>query len=239
MHEWNTIPHLSDYEGDPEARPFTREEMQRFLDYADTQVDRAVRAKRKGELAAYRDATLLRCCMVGAFAARKKQNLMWWISVGILAAPEFGRYGMLNVRYGKAKRGQPTRRRNVAIGDGVGGGGRGRLCGERAGPVWVRRASGVVGDRARWPDQTGGPGSSPTGTPWGCPRLWFRIRCGIPTSRTSPRMVWTVGSSNARLATSSIVRLPCIRLSADYLNAALHRALTPVLGNGSVGEEGR
>src|SRR5260370_16296626 len=30
------------------------------------------------------------------------------------AAPEFGRYGMLNVRYGKAKRGQPPRRRNVA-----------------------------------------------------------------------------------------------------------------------------
>ncbi|MFZ2176384.1 MAG: tyrosine-type recombinase/integrase [Rhodococcus sp. (in: high G+C Gram-positive bacteria)] len=29
------------------------------------------------------------------------------------AAPQFGRYGTLNVRYGKAKRGQPRRRRNV------------------------------------------------------------------------------------------------------------------------------
>ena len=29
-------------------------------------------------------------------------------------APEFGRYGMLHVRFGKAKRGQPPRRRNVA-----------------------------------------------------------------------------------------------------------------------------
>ena len=36
------------YEGNPEARPFTREELQRFLDYADDQVERAVRAKRKG-----------------------------------------------------------------------------------------------------------------------------------------------------------------------------------------------
>jgi len=35
VHEWNTIPHLNDYEGSPEARPFTREELQRFLDYAD------------------------------------------------------------------------------------------------------------------------------------------------------------------------------------------------------------
>ena len=59
-HEWNTIAHLNDYEGRPEARPFTREELQRFLDYADGQVDRAVRAKRKGALAAYRDATLFK-----------------------------------------------------------------------------------------------------------------------------------------------------------------------------------
>src|SRR6266567_3223987 len=59
-HEWNTIAHLNGYEGNPEARPFTREELQRFLDYADGQVDRAVSAKRKGALAAYRDATLFK-----------------------------------------------------------------------------------------------------------------------------------------------------------------------------------
>ena len=51
---------LNSYEGRPEARPFTREELQRFLDYADDQVERAVRAKRKGALAAYRDATLFK-----------------------------------------------------------------------------------------------------------------------------------------------------------------------------------
>ncbi len=56
-HEWNTITHLNEYEGDPEARPFTREELQRFLDYADEQVERAARARRKGALTAYRDAT--------------------------------------------------------------------------------------------------------------------------------------------------------------------------------------
>jgi len=37
-HEWNTIAHLNDYEGDPEARPFTRAELQRFLDYAMTRL---------------------------------------------------------------------------------------------------------------------------------------------------------------------------------------------------------
>jgi len=60
VHEWNSIAHLQGYEGNPEARPFTREELQRFIDYADDQVDRAVRAKRKGVLAAYRDATLFK-----------------------------------------------------------------------------------------------------------------------------------------------------------------------------------
>jgi len=59
-HEWNTITHLNDYEGSPEVRPFTRQELQEFLDYADGQVDRAVTAKRKGALATYRDATLFK-----------------------------------------------------------------------------------------------------------------------------------------------------------------------------------
>src|SRR5258705_1658999 len=43
-HEWNTIAHLNDYEGSPEARPFSRGELQRFLDYADAQLDRSVHA---------------------------------------------------------------------------------------------------------------------------------------------------------------------------------------------------
>ena len=60
VHEWNSIAHLNAYEGNPEARAFTREELQRFIDYADDQVERAVRAKRKGALTAYRDATLFK-----------------------------------------------------------------------------------------------------------------------------------------------------------------------------------
>src|SRR6266498_3690676 len=114
VHEWNTIAHLNDYEGDPEARPFTREELQRFLDYAGEQVERAVKAKRKGALAAYRDATVFK--VIYGWGLRRtetaKLDLADWGRNP--AAAEFGRYGMLNVRYGKAKRGQPPRRRNVA-----------------------------------------------------------------------------------------------------------------------------
>ena len=99
--------------GHPEARPFTRDELQRFLDYADDQVDRAVAAKRKGALAAYRDATLFKVMYGWGCAGPRRRSWTSWTWGRNPAAPEFGRYGTLNVRYGKAKRGQPPRRRNV------------------------------------------------------------------------------------------------------------------------------
>lgn len=112
-HEWNTVPHLQDYEGDPEARPFTREELQRFIDYADDQVERAIRSGRKGALAAYRDATLFKV-IYGWGLRRTETSRLDLVDFGRNPkAPQFGRYGTLNVRYGKAKRGQPPRRRNV------------------------------------------------------------------------------------------------------------------------------
>jgi integrase/recombinase XerC len=112
-HEWNTIAHLQGYEGRPGARPFTREELQRFLDYADLQVERAVRCGRKGALAAYRDATLFKVIYGWGLRRAEAAGLDLADFGRNAAAPEFGRYGMLNVRYGKAKRGQPPRRRNV------------------------------------------------------------------------------------------------------------------------------
>ena len=106
-HEWNTIAHLNDYEGSPEARPFTRAELQRFLDYADEQVERAVGSRRKGALAAYRDATVFKV-IYGWGLRRTETSKLDVADFGRNpAAPEFGRFRMLNVRYGKAKKGQP------------------------------------------------------------------------------------------------------------------------------------
>lgn len=113
-HEWNTVVHRSDYEGSPEARPFSRRECQRFFDYADERVDVAARSGRKGALAAYRDATLFK--VLYGWGLRRTEACRldvadWGRNP---AAPEFGGYGMLAVRHGKAGRGQPPRRRNVA-----------------------------------------------------------------------------------------------------------------------------
>ena len=71
-------------------------------------------SKRKGALAAYRDATLFKV-IYGWGLRRTETSKLDLADLGRNpAAPEFGRYGMLNVRYGKAKSGQPPRRRNVA-----------------------------------------------------------------------------------------------------------------------------
>jgi integrase/recombinase XerC len=59
-HEWNTAAHASEYEGRPGRRPLTAEEMQRFFDHADGQVDRVAGSGRKGTLAAFRDAALFK-----------------------------------------------------------------------------------------------------------------------------------------------------------------------------------
>jgi hypothetical protein len=145
-HEWNTIAHLNDYEGDPEARPFSRAEIQRFLDFADEQVDRAVRTGRKGALAAYRDATIFKVMLrLGAAAHRVLQA----------RRPRLGRqsrrprvrplrHGAGPLRQGQA--GPAASAAQRALGHGLGGRGGGRLRGERPTSFRLCRSSGHMGD---------------------------------------------------------------------------------------------
>ena len=113
-HEWNTVQHLTDYEGQAERRPFTREELQKFFDYCDDRVDQAARSGRKGALAAYRDATLFK--VLYAWGLRRTEGCCLDLSDfhRNASAPELGRYGMLQVRWGKRTKGSPPRRRNIA-----------------------------------------------------------------------------------------------------------------------------
>jgi integrase/recombinase XerC len=112
-HEWNTAVHVADYEGRPERRAFTRAELQAFFDAADDRVEQVTAAGRKGWLAAFRDATLFKVCY--AFGLRRREVAMLDVSdfSANPAAPQLGRLGVCQVRYGKAMRGSPPRRRAV------------------------------------------------------------------------------------------------------------------------------
>lgn len=113
FHEWNTVVHRSEYEGRPGNRPFTRDELQTFFDYCDQRVATVAAGGRKGWLAAYRDATLFK--VIYAWGLRRREAAMLetvdWSANS--TAARFGRYGALSVRYGKALKGSPPRRRTV------------------------------------------------------------------------------------------------------------------------------
>ncbi|MFL6119668.1 tyrosine-type recombinase/integrase [Actinophytocola sp.] len=113
-HEWNTAAHLVDVESDPKRRPMTREEVQRLLDFADERVERAVRLRRKGALTAYRDATVFKVIYGWGLRCTEVSKLDTVDFYRNPKAPELGRFGMLQVRYGKRTRGSAPRRRTVA-----------------------------------------------------------------------------------------------------------------------------
>jgi site-specific recombinase XerD len=111
--EANTAAHVQEYEGDPAKRAFTIEELQAFFDHADEQVTRIRGRGRKGWLPAFRDATLFKT----AYAFGLRRNEVRMLDLVDFSTnpegPEFGDYGVLDVRHGKAKKGSPPKRRGV------------------------------------------------------------------------------------------------------------------------------
>ena len=111
--ERNLIVHVAEFEAHPGRRPLSREELQAFFDHCDARVSGRRALKRKGSLAALRDATLFKTMY--AWGLRRKECAK--LDVVDFAcnpqAPRFGAFGSLSVRYGKAMSGGPPRRRNV------------------------------------------------------------------------------------------------------------------------------
>lgn len=111
--EWNTVAHAADYEGRPARRSLTKSELQRLFDHADEQVAAARTAGRKGWLAALRDSAAMKVAY--AWGLRRRELVMLELAdIGSNPkAPEFGTYGVLYIRWGKASRGGAPRRRSV------------------------------------------------------------------------------------------------------------------------------
>ena len=80
--EVNSAAHVADTESEPSKRAFTRAELQALFDHADDQVARKRALGRKGWLAAFRDATLLKVAY--AYGTRRTETRM-------LDVADFGR----------------------------------------------------------------------------------------------------------------------------------------------------
>lgn len=113
FHEDNSIVHITDYEGDPGRRPLTYDEVQALFDAADAIATLIRKRGRKGSLCAIRDAALLKC--VYAYGLRRREAVMTDL-VDLRRnpkLPEYGQFGALSVRFAKASRGGPMKRRTV------------------------------------------------------------------------------------------------------------------------------
>lgn len=91
----------------------TRQEIQALCDYADEQVDRALARGRKGALAAYRDATVFKVLYGWGLRCNEASKLDVTDFYRNPKAPELGKFGALEVRWGKSSRGSGPKRRTV------------------------------------------------------------------------------------------------------------------------------
>ena len=88
----------------PGKRAFTKAELQDFFDHADDQVDIDRRVGRKGWLPAYRDAVMFKVAYSYGLRFNELRHLQTVDFARNPHAREFGGYGVVQVRYGKAKR---------------------------------------------------------------------------------------------------------------------------------------
>jgi integrase/recombinase XerD len=110
--EWNTAAHVQDNEQSPTKRAFTKNELQDFFDHADDQVALIAASARKGWLPAYRDSVMFKLAYSYGLRFNELRHLQ---TVDFARNPhgrEFGRYGVVHVRYGKAN---VDPRTNVAV----------------------------------------------------------------------------------------------------------------------------
>jgi len=113
VHEWNTAVHVQENEADPRKRAFTLDELQALFDHADAQVGKVRGGGRKGWLPAFRDAAAMKVAY--GFGLRRTETQM--LDVADFGpnphAAEFGEFGVSHVRFGKAMKGSPPKRRSV------------------------------------------------------------------------------------------------------------------------------
>lgn len=111
--EANRAAHVADFEGEPTRRAFTRSELVRLFEHVDAQACARQVEGVKGWATVFRDSVIFKVAY--GFGTRRNETRM--LDLVDLSpnpkAPEFGDYGVLAVRHGKAQRGSAPKRRGV------------------------------------------------------------------------------------------------------------------------------
>lgn len=159
FHEGNSVVHAAEYEADPRRRPLSYDEIQALFDAADARAARIQSQGRKGFLTALRDAAVLKT--VYAFGTRRAEASKLDL-VDLRRnrkAPQFGQFGSVHVRFGKASAGAAPKRRTV---------------------LTVPEMDWAVGVLGEWVNEV-----RPRLAPGAHPALWVTERAG----RLSPRSI--------------------------------------------------
>lgn len=102
-----------DYEGRPERRALTYDELDEFFGHADARMETIVQSGKKGALAALRDTQIFKT--VYAFGLRRAEAV--GLDIADLrpnpSAIRFGNYGSLDVRCDKESNSSGPRRRTI------------------------------------------------------------------------------------------------------------------------------
>lgn len=112
---WNTTKHVAEFEGQPSNRAMTYDEIETFFAHADSRVEEMARARKKGALAALRDAQMFKTAYVFGLRRAELRGLDEHDLHFNAQVPQWGRYASVFVRFAKAQRGGPPRRRTVLL----------------------------------------------------------------------------------------------------------------------------
>lgn len=110
--EYNRSTHLDDT-SEATKRPFSTRELQEFFDLADLEPERILNSGRKGALAAWRDAVMLKTIYGWGLRFNEARHLIPADFSRNIRSPGFGEWGLLRVRHGKAKKGSPPKQRTT------------------------------------------------------------------------------------------------------------------------------